>query len=55
MVHCQTFKNDTNTGVPLAKIQKYLLCYYDQEIYGAIQWNKFLGFKDCLTDLKHFE
>ena len=51
----KSFKNDTNTGVPLAKIQNYLLCYYDQEMYRAIQWNKFLGFKDCLTDLKHFE
>ena len=41
-------------GVPLAKVQNNLLCYSDQAIYRAIQWNKFLGFKDILTDFKAF-
>jgi hypothetical protein len=50
----KSFENDTNMGVPLAKVQNYLLCYSDQAIYRAIQWNKFLGFKDILTDFKAF-
>ena len=50
----KSFENHTNTDVPLAKVQSYLLCYSDQAIYREIQWNKFLGFKDCLTDFKAF-
>jgi hypothetical protein len=48
------FENDTITDVPQAKVQSYLLCYSDQAIYRENQWNKFLGFKDCLTDFKAF-
>jgi len=50
----KSFENDTNTDVPQAKVQSYLLCYSDQAIYRENQWNKFLGFKDCLTDFKAF-
>ena len=42
----KSFENHTNTDVPLAKVQSYLLCYSDQAIYRGKQRNKFLGLQD---------
>ena len=47
----KSFENDTNTDVPLAKVQNYLLCDSDQAISRAIQWNKLFE----LLDRKSFE
>ena len=47
----KSFENDTNTDVPLAKVQNYLLCDSDQAISRGVQWNKLLE----LLDRKGFE